>query len=103
MATYGFLGLLDDETIWMNKTLPKPSLNISAYYLEPWESSSFELAGYNWTNPLTGEKPWNTSTPSFTMSNTTYALADVIENGFCQPLGVSRDVLILPVLELIVL
>ena len=74
----------------MNKTLPKPSLNISGYYLEQQSSYSPNgLAGYNWTNPELGYQPYsNGSSAAFTVSNTTYLLDDVISNGDCQPLGV---------------
>lgn len=87
VATYGFLGLLDEETIWKNKTLSKPSLNISGHYLERW-SYGFALAGNNWTNPVTGEEPFDPPTPSYTLANTTYSLEDMMDGGRCQPLSV---------------
>ncbi|KAI1770824.1 hypothetical protein F4818DRAFT_222256 [Hypoxylon cercidicola] len=84
VSSFGFFGLQNTTSTWMNITIPSPVLNITAFYLSP-KSSFF---GSNWTDPRVGElkQPFNDpSRMAFTYSNTTYNLTYVEENGTCQP------------------
>jgi hypothetical protein len=90
---YGFLGLNangdinDIETKWMNQTIPKPALNISAFYVPP-----YNFYGHKWTDPRTNTTPYAISSNLTFMvpsGNETYNLTFIKQNGSCQALGVS--------------
>lgn len=70
----------------MNKTLPKPTLNISAYYV----AQDNNLSGWDWTDPRTGLQPFsNHSNMAFRgTSNETFSVEYIKENGSCEEVGV---------------
>lgn len=73
----------------MNKTIPKPALNISAFYLpEPYASLGDSWYGHDWADPRTNTKPF--SDPENTAlyvegTNSTYSMQYVEQKGSCQP------------------
>ncbi|CAJ2504377.1 Uu.00g117710.m01.CDS01 [Anthostomella pinea] len=83
-SQYGFYGLSDEESNFTDISLPSPTLNISAFYFDPWS----ELFGWEWSDPRTGEpaQPFaNQSSISWTYSNNTYSVDNVQTHGSCQP------------------
>ncbi|KAH6856924.1 hypothetical protein B0I37DRAFT_334595 [Chaetomium sp. MPI-CAGE-AT-0009] len=91
---YGFLALdavgnLNDiETRWMNQTIGKPALNISAFYVPPYFGDS-GYYGNNWTDPRTKQTPYATSSNRAFMApsgNTAYSVEYIEKNGSCQGL-----------------
>ncbi|KAM7191662.1 hypothetical protein V8F33_008758 [Rhypophila sp. PSN 637] len=94
VRTYGFFGLdsqsgdkNDVATTWMGTSVPKPALNISAFYL-PLGSNYFW--GHDWVDPRTTKRPF--SGPSGAAmavdgTSTAYSLDYVQQNGSCQPQG----------------
>ncbi|KAK3292120.1 uncharacterized protein B0H64DRAFT_346694 [Chaetomium fimeti] len=95
---YGFLALdkagnLNDiETRWMNQTIGKPALNISAFYVPPYGGAGYGSGyyGYNWTDPRTNQTPYNVSSNRAFMTlsgNTAYSVEYVEKNGTCQGVG----------------
>jgi len=93
---YGFFGLdsktggiLNADTRWMNETLTKPALNISAFYLPPAYDNDDAPSwyGHDWVDPRTNTTPF--SDPSNMRmfpagSNTMYPIQYVEQNGSCQ-------------------
>jgi len=89
-SRYGFLGLdahgeiNDVESQWMNKTLPKPTLNITAFYM----SSNDTFYGYDWLDPRTRTQPFSSRSNLVFFSppsNATFSVDYVEQNGQCQP------------------
>ncbi|KAI0841154.1 hypothetical protein F5Y06DRAFT_308074 [Hypoxylon sp. FL0890] len=83
VSTYGFFGLQNTTSLWINTTLPSPVLNISPYYLP-----DYEYYGFNWTDPRSmGQNQLSTdpSNMAFTYNNNTYQLSYIKDNGTCQP------------------
>ncbi|KAM7210172.1 hypothetical protein V8F06_014449, partial [Rhypophila decipiens] len=93
-STYGFFGLdshsgdkNDVATTWRGTSVPKPALNISAFFL-PLGSNYFW--GHDWVDPRTRKRPF--SDPSGAAmavdgTSTAYSLYYVQQNGSCQPQG----------------
>nr|XP_036575701.1 uncharacterized protein CTRU02_14351 [Colletotrichum truncatum]KAF6782312.1 hypothetical protein CTRU02_14351 [Colletotrichum truncatum] len=85
---YGFFGLEDKTSIWMNQTLPAPTLNISAFYIpEPYDEV---LYGRNWTDPRTNSMPFldkKRLAYSYSPGNQTYSLNHIETYGSCQPVS----------------
>ncbi|KAI0457980.1 hypothetical protein F5B21DRAFT_462399 [Xylaria acuta] len=71
-SLFGFNGRNDTPSLWLNKTIPSPSLNIEAFYLAP------QLYG----NQTPIERP-----PAWTYANNTYELQKIELNGSCKPTG----------------
>jgi len=93
VQNYGFFGLdtagkpNDVASQWMNKTLAKPTLNITAFYLGP----NSGVYGYSWTDPRTKVQPFSNGSNSALFSspsNATYSIDYIQQNGVCQPTGV---------------
>ena len=71
----------------MDKTIPKPALNISSFYLNDRDW----IYGHNWTDGRTGAKPFsNNSNIAFhvSLTNETFDIGYLLANGVCQPQGV---------------
>ncbi|KAK3690449.1 hypothetical protein B0T22DRAFT_481627 [Podospora appendiculata] len=97
VSTYGFLGLDESgginnkETLWMNQTIPKPALNISAFF-RPITASGVP---YNdpWVDRRTNSTPFaDPSNAQFAIvgANTTdrmYSLDYLEQQTSCQPVG----------------
>ncbi|OLN86906.1 hypothetical protein CCHL11_04617 [Colletotrichum chlorophyti] len=85
---YGFYGLEDRESLWMNKRLLAPTLNISAFWI-PANNTYFGTAyGWNWTDPRTNAQPFNNATKvTYATGNETYSISHIVANGSCQPLS----------------
>ncbi|KAI0011042.1 hypothetical protein F4779DRAFT_637798 [Xylariaceae sp. FL0662B] len=82
VSIYGFYGLNQTKSTWMNVTLESPALNISAFYLRP---ESF-LFGNSWLDPTTNQHPFqNSSRLAYTALNETYNLEYIQANGNCAP------------------
>lgn len=81
---YGFFGLTDEETTWMDDVkLEPPSLNVSAFYFEYFS----DYYGNKWKDPR-----GNPHYPFCFPENTTYVIAGELyhlpyakEHGKCQP------------------
>ncbi|RYC58451.1 hypothetical protein CHU98_g7765 [Xylaria longipes] len=69
-SLYGFNGRNDTPSLWLNKTIPSPSLNIEAFYIAP------HL--YDYKTP----SQW-----AWTYANNTYDLQDMQKRGSCKPTG----------------
>ncbi|KAI0852834.1 hypothetical protein F5Y00DRAFT_272463 [Daldinia vernicosa] len=85
VASYGFYGLKNTPSRWMNTTIPSPTLNISAFYIPDFS----RFYGFNWSgDPGTGHTHEfaNRSNMAFFYSNNTYSLDYVTTNGRCQPI-----------------
>ncbi|KAK1655158.1 hypothetical protein BDP81DRAFT_337055 [Colletotrichum phormii] len=89
---YGFYGLENKNTTWMNKTMPAPALNISTSGLPPYRNL---LYGWNWTDPRTGLKPFeNEKNLTYIAGNETYSKEYMKAYGSCQPMsdhGIGAD------------
>lgn len=84
VSDYGFYGLEDKESTWMNQTLPAPVLNISAFRM----ADRLDLYGWNWTDPRTNTKPFGDDADfAFAASNGTYFMPYIKSNGSCQPMS----------------
>ncbi|KAK1673443.1 hypothetical protein BDP55DRAFT_695443 [Colletotrichum godetiae] len=82
---YGFYGLENKNTTWMNKTMPAPALNISASGLPSYRNL---LYGWNWTDPRTSLKPFeNGKNLTYTAGNETYSKEYMKAYGSCQPMS----------------
>ncbi|XXG98960.1 hypothetical protein Hte_005293 [Hypoxylon texense] len=84
VSSYGFYGLQNTTSTWINVTIPSPVLNITAFYLSP----TGNFFGSNWADPRASGQTQPFKDPSnmaFTYLNTTYNLIYVEENGSCQP------------------
>ncbi|KAI0111687.1 hypothetical protein F4814DRAFT_460837 [Daldinia grandis] len=84
VSSYGFYGLKNISSRWMNTTIPSPMLNISAFYIPPLS----HFYGFNWSgDPGMGHtyEFTNASNGVFVYSNNTYTLDYVNANGRCQP------------------
>ncbi|KAI2621152.1 hypothetical protein GGR54DRAFT_90698 [Hypoxylon sp. NC1633] len=84
VSLYGFFGLNNTASVWMNTSIPSPALNISAFYLTP----DFIYSNFNWTDPgstAAKQSYTNSSNLAFTSYNQTYSLAYIHNNGRCQP------------------
>ncbi|KAK4209700.1 hypothetical protein QBC37DRAFT_240442, partial [Rhypophila decipiens] len=93
---YGFLGLTqnggrnDDDTLWTGTTLPKPSLNISAFYLPFRRLNEDYFWGHEWVNPRTGFKPFSqpsNAAMAVVGASTAYSMDYIQQHGTCQPQG----------------
>ncbi|KAK6844324.1 hypothetical protein PG995_014434 [Apiospora arundinis] len=94
---YGFYGLRNDTTIWSTDrgqvTLPAPSLNISAFYLDnihthPTVATSWTGWGYGneWVDPRTGHQPFSyKERVAWTVANQTFDVDQIVANASCQP------------------
>ncbi|KAK3319599.1 hypothetical protein B0T19DRAFT_487913 [Cercophora scortea] len=95
---YGFFGLdetggvNDKETTWMNQTIPKPALSISAFYL-PMRRLSSIWKQDNWVDPRTGATPFaDLSNAQFAIvgdnkTNRMYSWDYLEQQTSCQPVG----------------
>lgn len=93
VSSYGFFGLQNTTSVWMNYTLPSPALNISAYYFE----RNSEFSGYDWVDPRSEKPPFqDPSNITLAFSNQTYSLNYIQSNGRCQAV---QDVGICPAKE----
>jgi hypothetical protein len=110
VSTYGFYGLNQTESIFgnvsdygKNPNIPSPSLNISAYYIDPGSiftnarHGNMELGnvvtGTNWIDPRTGQQPFSDKQKeTYTTANASQVLAlgDSSTKGKCQPDGSYR-------------
>ncbi|KAI0181064.1 hypothetical protein GGR52DRAFT_522730 [Hypoxylon sp. FL1284] len=87
VASYGFYGLNDTTSVWHDRTIPGPVLNISAFYI-PGNGKDFGFYGSDWVDPrdTDGKKPFgDISKMTFGYSNRTYTLDYIQFNGSCQP------------------
>ncbi|KAF6794932.1 hypothetical protein CSOJ01_13603 [Colletotrichum sojae] len=83
---YGFFGLEQKKSTFMNQTLDAPVLNISAFYIP--EQYGGKLFGRNWTDPRTQQSPFLDKEAlrlAYLKGNETYDLRYVKSNGSCQP------------------
>ncbi|KAF6825230.1 hypothetical protein CMUS01_09902 [Colletotrichum musicola] len=83
---YGFFGLEQKKSTFMNQTLDAPVLNISAFYIP--EQYGDDLFGRNWTDPRTQQSPFLDKEAlrlAYLKGNETYDLRYVKSNGSCQP------------------
>ncbi|KAK0724608.1 hypothetical protein B0H67DRAFT_568303 [Lasiosphaeris hirsuta] len=94
VKAYGFYGLdatggkaNDVVTQWAGGSIPKPALNISAFYF-PRETSFY---GRDYIDPRINKRPYadprNIQLTVLGENSTTYSLDYVRANGSCQPLG----------------
>ncbi|KAI1455161.1 hypothetical protein F4805DRAFT_437039 [Annulohypoxylon moriforme] len=84
VSLYGFFGLWNTTSVWLNEELPSPILNISAFYFDP----DSEFYGSNWTDHQGAGVEYPFRDPSnitLAYSNQTYLLTYVQANGRCQP------------------
>ncbi|KAG7057498.1 nad dependent epimerase dehydratase [Colletotrichum scovillei] len=82
---YGFYGLRNENTTWMNKTIPAPALNISASGLPSYRDLIY---GWNWTDPRTGLMPFqDENNLTYTAGNETYSKEYMKAYGSCQPMS----------------
>ena len=84
VSLYGFFGLQNTTSRWMNTTLPSPALNISAFYIDP----GTDFYGFNWSDSISMRYENEFTDPSqraFTYSNETYFVNYIQKNGKCQP------------------
>ncbi|KAK8092192.1 uncharacterized protein PG998_015024 [Apiospora kogelbergensis] len=97
-SQYGFYGLRNETSVWPsdhgNVTLPAPSLNISAFYLEDFNTKSSSTAsswiqwgyGYEWVDPRTGQKPFSDKgRVAWRAANQTFTMDQIVANASCQP------------------
>lgn len=90
---YGFFGLntttrerIDRETLWNGTIVPRPALNISAFYFP----NGSQLFGREWVDPRTSTRPFGgeerdlrLAVPGF--SNRTFSVDNMIQHGICHP------------------
>ncbi|KAK4159999.1 hypothetical protein QBC43DRAFT_373433 [Cladorrhinum sp. PSN259] len=83
VRTYGFYGLnttTGNSTLFGGVPVPRPPLNISAFYLES------EYDGGSWVDPRTLKTPFrDPSNVMLVYGNDTYTAEDIIRDGRCQP------------------
>ncbi|KAI1505009.1 hypothetical protein F5X99DRAFT_333900 [Biscogniauxia marginata] len=85
VSEYGFYGLQDGTSSFLNTEIQSPSLNIEAFFV----GAGSPLYGYNWTDPRAGREtqPFsNMSRIAYTYQNNTYFLSDIQSRGSCQPI-----------------
>ncbi|KAK0707852.1 hypothetical protein B0H67DRAFT_647991 [Lasiosphaeris hirsuta] len=90
VSQYGFYGLNNTPSTWLNVTLDRPALNITTFYL-PDNSRGYASAnvifGHSWVDPRTGLQPF--ADPQrrtyYDAQNFLYSLDYVTANGSCQP------------------
>ncbi|KAK3378805.1 hypothetical protein B0T24DRAFT_522841 [Lasiosphaeria ovina] len=86
VSEYGFYGLKNISTRWMNGMLNPPALNISAFYFNFNES---RLSGFNWKDPRTGNFPFRdlANRAYSDKHGHTFSLDYIAANGSCQPVS----------------
>lgn len=114
MEDYGFYGLLDEKTTWMNmsnfplysevregkypdlveKPLPAPALNISGFFfVKPGAYGNRfyvydDVYGHDWSDPRSGNHPFQKKDEqTYFYSDKQYKLTYIDKNGQCPPLS----------------
>ncbi|TDZ40013.1 hypothetical protein C8035_v004853 [Colletotrichum spinosum] len=87
---YGFFGLTDTPSTWMNQSLAAPALNISAFYLPGAWYIAERYYGWDWTDPRTNTTPFAYQSKAayfWETGNRTFSLPYIAASGTCQPVS----------------
>ncbi|OHF02726.1 hypothetical protein CORC01_01827 [Colletotrichum orchidophilum] len=84
VCEYGFYGVENKNTTWMNETIPAPALNISSSWLKPTRL----VSGWKWTDSGTDSRPEEVeSNMTYASGNETYTKNYMKAFGSCQPMS----------------
>ena len=81
VQTYGFFGRNQTSSRFRGVDIPKPALNISAFYID-----SPDMYGARWIDSRTNSRPFSDpSLLTYSINNVTYKATYMQKNGSCQP------------------